>query len=50
MAATAKVTTKEREEFRRVAQLLHGEVAEYFKPKENQTIRDFIVTAGNEPR
>ena len=50
MGSKAAVTKKEREDFARVAQLLHGEVAEFFKPKENQAIQDFIVTAGKEPK
>ena len=50
MGTKAAVTKKERDEFVRLAQLLHGEVAEFFKPKENQTIQDFIATAGGEPR
>lgn len=45
----AKVTKEERDEFVRIARLLHGEVAEYFKLKENQAIVDFIRTAGKEP-
>lgn len=44
------ITKNQREEWARLAQLFHGEVAEFFKPKENQTIQDFIVTAGKEPR
>ena len=50
MGSKAAVTKKERDEFARIAQLLHGEVAEFFKPKENLTIQDFIATAGKEPK
>lgn len=29
----------------RITQLVHGKVAKYFEPKENQVILDFIRTA-----
>lgn len=34
-----------RDEWERTTQRLHGSVADVFKPKENQVIQDFIVTA-----
>ena len=34
-------------EWERESQRRHGLTAQYFKPKENQTIQDFITTARN---